>query len=409
MGIRSVSLFASVCAVAIVSGFAYAHVPDTPLLQVDTVAEDEVTLLFTSSTEGSGGHSFDLLRCEGSSCTPTVEVGNNVASPYIDQNLTPDTDYCWTIEESHGQDTTQSNTVCETTTGFQGGSPDMLITAERKGKDSISVTWHLPVTELGNGFVYYYDILRSDDGGQNFIKIGEQTRNIERTVVDHNNDYREVYHYLDEDLNGGDVKLYRILAKTAPVTPPPPAVIKYQSDSIPITIPHRLTGYTLEGNGFGIEATTTPPIQPPLMLGWFAWFMPNAFGIDNPIFTSMLNPQNEVFEIDIEPIPLPSYDDDQCDQILDIHFKRNAESGQTLEYTATILQNGNATNQFTDTVHVASKRVFNNQYFIPFAEQQITQFDNISVQIDVNAQVGDPRSFELYGVDFYVPEDNGAC
>ena len=75
----------------------------------------------------------------------------------------------------------------------------------------------------------------------------------------------------------------------------------------------------------------------------------------------------------------------------------------------TILQNGNATHQFTDTVHVASKRVFNNQYFIPFEDQLITQFDQISVQIDVNSQVGDPRSFELYGVDFYVPEDNGAC
>jgi len=80
-----------------------------------------------------------------------------------------------------------------------------------------------------------------------------------------------------------------------------------------------------------------------------------------------------------------------------------------MEYTVTILQGGNATHQFTDTVHVASKRVFNQQFFIPFQDQLITQFDQLSVQIDVNSQVGDPRSFELYGVDFYVPEDNGAC
>ena len=99
MGSRSALVaLATVCTVAIV-GFAYAHQPDTPLIQVDTVGEDEVTLLFTSSTETSGGHNFDLLRCEGLVCTPTIQVGNNVASPYADQGLTPETDYCWLFEE----------------------------------------------------------------------------------------------------------------------------------------------------------------------------------------------------------------------------------------------------------------------------------------------------------------------
>ena len=409
MGKRTLVILATVCTVAIVTGIAYAHQPDTPLLQVDTVGEDEVTLLFTSSTESSGGHSFDLFRCEGVSCTPTIQVGNNVDSPYTDQGLTAETDYCWLVEEDHGQDTTQSNTVCATTTGFAGGEPDVTIFAEREGKSSILVTWLLPITEKGNGFVFHYDILRSDDGGQNFILIGQQTRDIARAVVDHNNDYREIYHYLDEDLQGGDVKLYRVLAKTAPVTPPPPAVIKYQVDSNIIKIPDRLTGYMLKGDGFGIETISSPPPQPPLMLGWFAWFMPNVFGYNPPIFTSLLNPQNEVFEIDIEPIPSPIYNDGQCQQVLDVKFKRNQDSGQVLQYTVTILENDVPRHQFFDTVQITAKRTFNNMYFIPFNQQTITDFTSLSIQIDVNALVGDPRSFELHSVDFYVPEDNGAC
>ena len=77
----SLVVFASVCTVAIVLGttVVFADQPDTPLLQIDTVGEDEVILLFTSSTAGSGGHSFDLYRCEGLVCTPTVKVGNNIS------------------------------------------------------------------------------------------------------------------------------------------------------------------------------------------------------------------------------------------------------------------------------------------------------------------------------------------
>ena len=100
---------------------------------------------------------------------------------------------------------------------------------------------------------------------------------------------------------------------------------------------------------------------------------------------------------------------DQCQQWLDIAFKRNSDSGQRLDYIVTVLENGTARHQFTDTVQVTAKRVFNNQYFIPFEDQLITDFENISVQVDVDSQVGDPRSFELYSVGFFIPEDNGAC
>ena len=386
---------------------AFADQPDTPLLLIDTVGEDEVIFLFTSSTGGGGGHSFDLYRCLGLVCTPTIQVGNNISSPYIDEGLTPQTDYCWLVEESHGQTTSISNIVCATTTGFGGGEPDMDIFTKRSGKDSITVTWLLPLAEKGNGFIFNYDIERSDDGGQSFFLIGQQSRQFERVAVDHNNDYREVYTYLDKDLDAGDIKIYKVSAKAG--SGQGAGQIKYVSQTDPIRVPHDLTGFLIKANGYGIETQVSGTPQPPLMLGWFLWFMPNAFGIDNPIFTSLLNPQNEVFEIDIVPSPVPFYDADQCQQYLDISFKRNSDSGQTLEYIVTILDNGTARHQFTDTVQVTAKRVFNNQYFIPFEDQTITDFENITVQVDVNSQVGSPRSFELYGIDFFIPEDNGAC
>ncbi len=352
---------------------------------------------FSSNTFDSGGHSFELFRCEGSSCTPIDQVANNISSPYTDENLTPETDYCWSVEESHGQTTSLSNIVCATTTGFQGGIPEVTIFAEQDGKSAILVTWLLPVTEKGNGFVYFYDILRSDDGGLNYDLIGQQTRNIARQVVDHNNDYREIYHYLDQELDEGDIKQYKVLVRTS--SGGGTGNIKYEVDSNSIEIPYTLSAYTLIGDGFGIETISTPPPQAPLMLGWFAWLMPEVFGVDNAIFTSMFNPTGEVFEIDIEPIPIPHYDQDICEQFLDVAFKRSSDGGQSLHYTATILENGVPRHQFDDTIQITAKRIFNNQYFIPFADQVITDFGNLSVQIDVDSGVGDPRSFELYKID----------
>jgi len=401
-----VVLIASVCTVAIMLGTAFADQPDTPILQIDNVKSDEIELSFTSTTEGTGGHSFDLFRCENDiSCTPTFLV-NNINSPIVDDTVEGDTIYCYFVEEGHGQNTAISNTICATTPIFQA-EPDMTIFTKIAGRDSIIVTWLLPLSEKGNGFDYNYDIERSDDDGQNFILIGQQSRQFERVTVDHDNDYREVYTYLDKDLDAGDIKIYKVTAKTG--SGQGQGNIKYISETDPIRVPRDLSGFLIEANGYGIETTTSGTIQPPLMLGWFAWFMPNAFGVDNPIFTSLLNPQGEVFEIDIEPSPIPFYDMDQCQQFLDIKFKRNSNSGQTLEYIVTILENDIPKHQFSDTVQVTAKRVFNNQYYISFDDQLITDFENISVQVDVNSQVGDPRSFELYGVDFFIPEDNGAC
>ncbi len=405
-----VVVLASVCTVAIMLGsvsvYVFADQPDVPILTITNVGEDEIELTFSSTTSGQGGHSFDLYRCEGTSCTPTFLV-NNVNSPLIDDTVVAETSYCYYVEEGHAQNTAISNTECATTTGFGGGEPDMDIFTKISGRDSITVTWLLPLAEKGNGFIYNYDIERSDDGGQNFVLIGQQTRQFERVTVDHNNEYREVYTYLDKDLNAGDIKIYQVKAKTGQGQGQ--GQVKYLSQTDPIRVPRDLSGFLLEAGGYGIETDVSGTPQPPLMLGWFLWFMPNAFAIDNPIFTSLFNPQNEVFEIDIEPVPIPFYSMDQCQQWLDIAFKRNSDSGQTLEYTVTVLENDIPQHQFSDTVQITAKRVFNNQYFIPFANQTITDFEGISVQVDVDSQVGDPRSFELHSVEFFIPEDNGAC
>lgn len=405
MGSRTtIVLLAAVCTVAIV-GVAFADTPDTPILNITLIKSDEIELTWTSSTGGQSGHNFDVFRCQGVTCTPTFQITNNVDSPYSDQTVEGNTDYCYLVEEAHGQQSVNSNIVCAKTPFFKD-APDVEIFAEKVGKNSILVSWLIPLVETGNDFIFNFDVERSDDGGNNFIVIDQLSRQTQKKVIDHRHDYRQIFNYLDENLNEGDIKIYRILAKAGQGQG---QSTKYSFETNPIKIPSTLSGYMIKADGFGIETTTSGNPQPPLMLGWFAWFMPDAFAGGAPIFTSMQSPQNEVFEIDIEPIPVPSYDQEICEQFLDISFKTSADLGQTLQYTTTILENGTAKHQFTDKVTNTAKRVFNNQYFIQFEDQVITMFDLLSVQIDVDSGVGDPRAFELHGVDFYVPEDNEAC
>jgi len=478
----------------------FAHQPSNPTLSSGLVDEDEVNLIWSSATGGTGGHTFDILRCGGVSCTPTIKVANNVNSPYKDMSVSSSSNYCYAVRETHAQNSATSNTICVVTPAFNnppnitlfgdnpfdinigdgyseegysaidledgsitqnvivdtsefqdaegqynvyydvtdsGGksdqkirlirvcpvgeaphpqngncqafqsAPEVDIFTEQDGSKSIMVTWLLPSPQTSDNFIYNYDIERSDNNGQTWTLIGQQSRNVDRKVLDHNNDYREIYHFLDDQIFAGNTYIYKVLSKTGQGQGG--GNIKYSTETKPIKIPSDLSGYLIKADGFGIETTSSGSPQPPLMLGWFAWIMPNVFGVENPIFTSMLNPSGEVFEIDIEPIPLPTYDQAHCEQFLDISFKRSSDGGQTIQYVATILENGIPKHQFSDNIQITAKRVFNNQYYIPYPSQTITDYENLSVQIDVNSQVGDPRAFELYGVDFYVPEDNGAC
>ena len=478
---------------------AMATVPSNPILTVSSVTH-YIELTWTSSTSSDSGHTTDVFRCEGLACVPdTVQVGNNVNSPYLDATTDPLTDYCYRVEENHGQNTAQSNVICTTTTaqntppsitlfgdnpfdinigdgyseeGYsaidledgtitgsvivdtsefvdaegnyniyydvtdsgglsdqeirivrvcpvgeapnQGGlcqafqsAPEVDITTTQDGANSIMVEWLLPITQTNDDFAYFYDVERSDDNGQTWTLIGQQSRNIDAKVIDHTNDYREIYHYLDQDINAGSIYIYKVLAKTGQGQGQ--GNIKYSTETTPIFIPDDLSGYLIKADGFGIQTTSDPIIQPPLMLGWFSWIMPEAFGYGNPIFTSMFSPTNESFEIQLEPIPIPTYNDDGCEQYLDVAFKRNTDGGQKLVYTVTVFENGVPRHQFSDSVHDTAKRVFNNSYFIDYPDQVITDFTDLSVQIDVQSLAGDSRAFELYAVDFYVPEDNGAC
>jgi len=484
--------------IVVVAPIAMADQPNNPILTASSVT-DFVELTWTSSSGSNSGHNTDVYRCQGNACVPNNRVGNNVASPFLDATTLPLTDYCYRVEETHGQNQALSNLVCVTTLatntpptitlfgdnpldinvgdGFteqgysavdledglitgnvvvdssefvdaegnyniyydvtdsgglsdqeirlvrvcpvgetigQGGNcgafqtaPEVTIFTEQDGANSILVTWLLPIAQTNDDFSYFYDVERSDDNGQNWTLIGQQSRNVDAKVLDHTNDYREIYHYLDQDIVAGNIYIYKVLSKTGQGQGQ--GNIKYSTETPPIFIPTNLSGYLIKADGYGIETTTSGTTQPPLMLGWFAWIMPEVFANGNPIFMSLASPTNEVFEIEIEPIPIPSYTDEKCEQFLDIAFKRNSDGGQQLQYVVTILENDIPKHQFADNAQITAKRVFNNQYIIPYEDQTITNFVDLSVQVDVNSGVGDPRVFELYSVDFYVPEDNGAC
>lgn len=294
---------------------------------------------------------------------------------------------------------------CDPICGFE--PPDVEITSEIEGKGSILVKWLLPISDTNSNFQFNYKIERSFDNGTSWSLIHERDRNFAIRTVDHNNDFREVNFFLDTSVFAGNTYLYRVLSQAGQGGGA--GNIKFSTETAPIEIPSRLDGYLLRADGFGVIKNNPRQPQLPFQNFLLGLFLQPVHAVSNAIFVSSSNPQNEVFEIALTPIPTPSFDDDQCVQVLDIRFQRNLDSGQNLTYTVTILENDIVVHQFEKTIHIVAKRIFNDQYFIALEDQVITDFENLEVQVDIVGGSGDPRTFSLYGVDFYIPEDNGAC
>lgn len=281
----------------------------------------------------------------------------------------------------------------------QGGSPPKVdIFAEPRG-DAILVTWENPDdTDVNIAFVYQVTRSINDDG--NFAVIFDKQRDLDNRVV--NPRGNDIFFFLDEDVTAGNCYVYSVGAGR-PTGNPNPVL----SDDTRCIEPNISEGRLLSTNGFLIISNTSPPPQPPLMLGGI-FFMAFAQS-PTPILTTTQNPQEEPYILALAPTPIPETTQDGCDQTIQVIHQTDQRGGQQIDITATLIENEIPRNQGTIGTSDSDKRLFSRNLFIPFPDQVVQNFTDLKIQLDFTGRAGDPRAMSVFEVILYIPEDNGAC
>lgn len=286
-----------------------------------------------------------------------------------------------------------------------GGPPQVDIFAETSGSNAILVTWENP-DDVAEDIVFRYTVSRSLNDDGNFVELFSSLRDLEERVVLPNGN--EVFFFLDENVSPGNCYVYQVSAGAIQGNPNP--VLSDDTRCIKV---RQQSAITLVSGGNLIVSTTAPTPQPPLFLGFIKFFLPDIFAqAQNPILTTSLNPQAEPWLLALTPIPSPTYSSDSCFQILEILHQSNQDMGQRIGITITIIEGGVPKQQGTIGTSDSTKRLFARDLFIPFPDQTINNFTDLQIQLDFNAESAsapDHRSMSIWEVNFYVPEDNGAC
>ena len=93
-----------------------SQLPAAPVLGVGSPGKNSLTLTWTESTPPSVT-GFDILRCTGSSCTPTTVVTSvgSAARTYTDSSLARHTTYTYQVRANNGSGSTSSNSASGST------------------------------------------------------------------------------------------------------------------------------------------------------------------------------------------------------------------------------------------------------------------------------------------------------
>ena len=298
-------------------------------------------------------------------------------------------------------------TDAENYNGFEDtdGCPDIIPVPTPKvssiiiGSNSILIKWVISITEKEN-YVPYRWILEKSNDLKTWEIIADDNRSTDEKKILETGE--EIHYYIDEKLQGGLVYYYRL-------TYAEPDGKNQQVSSVtePIEIPIKIRqGYLLKSIGTLIETKAIISPQPVLLQEAKAQ-------VGEPIIITSLNPQGESYLIALSPIPSPTYSNDGCHQVIEIIHNQDQDLGQIIRVTSTVIEDQTPQHQEIIKLVDNNKREFARFMFIDFSDQVIQNYTNLKVQLDFQADFElNPlnwRSINVYEINFYVPEDNGAC
>ena len=115
---------------------------DTENLTAAAVSSSQINLGWSASTDNVGVTGYRVYRCQGSSCTPSTQVGTATTTSYSDTGLTANTQYRYRVRATDAASnlssysSTRSATTLSGTTTNQpptaNAGPDQTVTPRRR-------------------------------------------------------------------------------------------------------------------------------------------------------------------------------------------------------------------------------------------------------------------------------------
>jgi chitodextrinase len=182
--VRAVDAAGNLGAYSVVASATTPAAPDTTApsapasLSANPTSSTQIDLVWVPSTDNVGVTGYQVLRCQGASCTTFAQVGTSATPGFSNTGLTPSTTYRYSVRavDAAGNVSANSNTVNATTPAAPDTTPPGVpggLAAVAASQTQISLSWAAATDNVG---VTGYQLERcSGSGCSAFAQIAAPT------------------------------------------------------------------------------------------------------------------------------------------------------------------------------------------------------------------------------------------
>ena len=141
-------------------------------LTASAASESQIDLTWSASTDNVGVTGYQVLRCQGTSCTPSTVVTTVSGTTYSNTGLLPSTSYRYRVRatDAAGNLSSYSNTASATTLDTTPPTAPSNLTASAASGTQINLAWTASTDNVG---VTGYQVERCQGAGcSNFAQVG---------------------------------------------------------------------------------------------------------------------------------------------------------------------------------------------------------------------------------------------